>query len=345
MSPLEEKGRVWVFNTISNTWSHIDPGEKSPYPEARSYHCSASTPHPLPPEAAKDMKIEATTEFSLKASERARLAEMSEHGTIFVHAGCPTSGRLSDTWSFDVAAKFWSKLPDAPGPARGGASISLAGDRLYRFGGFDGEKELGGQIDYLELAKGTFDDKGGKGELSITLKSGKWESIVFPTGAGPDDRSVAGLHAVTTGQGRNYLLCLLGEKGPSTAGHGDSGVFWDDVWSFQLRPDGMTAASFKDATRQVFGAQTAENTWARVEFPAWEMGKNEGKGLEEKAKKLLSELSEGRDEDDEKEEHPVARGWFASATGEDFHEAGVVVWGGVDAENRRLGDGWILTVE
>jgi hypothetical protein len=81
----------------------------------------------------------------------------------------------------------------------------------------------------------------------------------------------------------------------------------------------MTAASLKDATRELFGAKTAEKTWARVDVPEATMsGENE---------------------------HPGSRGWFASAQGQDFDPLSVVLWGGVNDDNSRAGDGWILTLQ
>lgn len=47
MTPLAEKGRVWVFDTFSKEWTFLDPANDSPYPEPRSYHASAATAHPL----------------------------------------------------------------------------------------------------------------------------------------------------------------------------------------------------------------------------------------------------------------------------------------------------------
>ena len=305
MKPLDERGRVWVFDTMLNTWSHIDPVEGSQYPDSRSYHASAANEHPLP------TKPPATT-------ESVGSAEIHAYGTLFIHGGCPESGRLADVWSFDIAARFWSRLPDAPGPSRGGPCLAFSRDRLYRFGGFDGEYELGGQIDYLELAKSTFDDKGGKGELALVLRSGKWETITFDQGtAGPGNRSMAGLIPITTGQGRHYLVLVFGEGNPSSIGHDGAGKFWDDVWSYQLRPEGMTAASFKDATRQLVGAKTSEGTWARVEIPEAFMADGVGK-------------------------RPSPRGWFASSQGEDMDNGSIILWGGLNSKNERESDGWIL---
>lgn len=310
MKPLEENGRVWVFDTRLNKWSFLDPVTGSSRPEPRSYHASTSTQHPVggPHDRTEEPVGDGSSGFD-------------DHGTIFVHGGCPASGRVADAWGFDIASRTWSQYADIPGPPRGGPSFTFSQDRLYRYGGFDGQKELGGPLQYLQFTVSTFDDKGGKGELLVAPRTGRWESVEPPSDTLlPGDRSVAGLQPITTGQGRHYLLLFLGERDPSSSGHDAAGKFWDDVWSFQLRPEGMTAASFKDATRWAVGAKTAEGTWARVDIP--EASKSVGKN-----------------------DHPGPRGWFASSAAQDLDPGSVVLWGGVQGDNQRAGDGWILTVE
>ena len=282
MQPLDEHGRIWVFHTNVRKWSHIDPMKDRPYPAARSYHASTSN-----------------------------------DTTIFVHGGCPSTGRAADVWSFDIAAKTWSQLPDAPGPPRGGSCLAFAQNRLYRFGGFDGQNELGGQLDYLEIESPSLNGKDGEGELG-TFSRQTWDTSKFDEG--PGSRSVAGLLPLTTGQGRNFLLLFLGERSPSSKGHDGAGAFWGDVWSYQLQPDSMTAASIKDATRKLLRAKTGESSWSQVEVPEEAMSS----GLRE---------------------HPGERGWFAHAQGQDVDRTSIVLWGGINGKNEREGDGWMLTVE
>ena len=304
MHPLEEKGRVWVFDTVRRKWACLDSMSAS-YPEARFLHATTSTIHPLPSPAA----------------QAGGAAAVAPHGTIFIQGGYSASGRLSDVWCFDVEASTWCQFPAAPDPPRGGTSLAFSQNRIYRYGGFDGQQELGGQMDYLRIAKSTFNDMGGKAEAAVIAETDKWEMIVAEsTDPAPGPRSVAGLHPITTGQGRNYILCLMGEKHPSSMGAEGAGEFWDDVWAFQVQPTGMTGASLKDATRQLVGTKTAENSWAPVDVP--EFSKTEGKA-----------------------ENPGPRGYFASAHDEDFDKMTVVLWGGVNANNERLGDGWIFTID
>ncbi|MCJ1355693.1 MAG: hypothetical protein MMC33_005685 [Icmadophila ericetorum] len=303
MKPLEEQGRVWEFNTSSRKWKCLEPVQGSLYPAARSYHSSTSTEHPL------------------AVSVPAGPTESSAYGTVFVHAGCPASGRETDVWAFDVAARTWTPFPNAPEPARGGPCFLFAQNRLYRYGGFDGKVELGGQIDYLDIAVSTIDDQSGKGELMVYPRTGKWETISFPQNASaPGNRSVAGMQPISTGQGRNYLLLFMGERDPSSVGHEGAGKFWDDVWAYQLQSEGKTAASIKDATRQLFGSDTGESSWAQVEI----------------AKSTMSDGLQPR---------PSERGWFASTQYQDLDSCSVLLWGGVNTKNEREGDGWILQVE
>jgi len=310
MKPLQEEGAVWSFDTQINEWEKLTPDPGSPHPEARSYHASAATEHPLP------SKTKAQKEPASAASDR--------HGTLFIHGGCPASGRVADVWGFDVAARTWREFPDAPGPPRGGPALACSSKRLFRFGGFDGKAQLGGQMDYLDLGKETFVDQVGVSEAGVIPHpaSSQWQSIKFdePEAKVPGARSVAGMHHVTTGQGRNYLILLLGERNPSDKGHEGAGEFWDDVWTFQLKPDGMTAASFKDATRQLIGMKTKEYDWDEVLIP--EATKSKGRAA-----------------------MPGKRGWFASAAAGDLDQSSVILWGGINEQNQRLGDGFILTLD
>ncbi|KAL8715133.1 MAG: hypothetical protein Q9220_001090 [cf. Caloplaca sp. 1 TL-2023] len=308
MEALEEDGAVWEYDTKFDHWSRLTPMKGSPRPPARSYHATASTTHPT---LKKQNHTQATDD----------VPDPEAQGTVFIHAGCTASGRLNDLWAFDVVARTWSLLPDAPGQARGGAALIFTRDRLYRFGGFDGKVELGGQIDYVDIITTTFNDQGGSGQMAMVSANGKWNSIMASPGSVmPGNRSVAGLQPVTTGQGRNYMILFLGERDASSTGHKDAGQFWDDVWSFQLRPEGMTAASFRDATRDLIGAEIGEHTWAPVDVPESSM--------------IKGQLSV-----------PGQLGWFASAQGQDMDPGSIVLWGGVRSDNSRAGDGWILTID
>ncbi|KAF2128043.1 galactose oxidase [Dothidotthia symphoricarpi CBS 119687] len=196
MAPIEEHGAVWSYNPSSSSWSNISPADSSkPHPPARSYHCSAS----------------------------------DNQNNIFIHAGCPTSDRLSDLWKFDISDRTWTQLPDAPAPHRGGASIAYKSGKLYRMHGFDGTTEQGGSIDIFDISSNT------------------WSTETFnPDGNdGPEARSVSVLLPVRLAQ-KDKLITLFGERDPSSQGHAGAGKMLSDVWIYdisenwwtQLHPEG-----------------------------------------------------------------------------------------------------------
>ncbi|CAH0028093.1 unnamed protein product [Clonostachys rhizophaga] len=184
MTPLEESGALWSYDPAAAEWSLISPSDpNAPFPAGRSYHCVASD-----------------------GADR-----------IFVHAGCPETGRLSDLWAFDLAGRTWTQLPSAPGPARGGASIAFAGGKLYRVHGFDGKTEQGGSLDVFDLEAQTW--------LSTQYKTDQVD--------GPEARSVATLLSATV-QGKPYLVTMFGERDPSPLGHAGAGKMLKNVWVYDI---------------------------------------------------------------------------------------------------------------
>ncbi|KHN97467.1 Kelch-type beta propeller [Metarhizium album ARSEF 1941] len=183
MDPIDEQGGVWRCDAAIPSWDLIETASYK-YPAARSYHAMAS-------DGAK---------------------------TIYLHAGCPSQGRLSDLWAFDTASLEWTELPSAPGPARGGTSITFCQGKLYRVGGFDGTSEQGGVVDVYDPAAST------------------WQSISFSPDDihGPGARSVAALLAVRS-EGEPVLVSMFGEGDPSSLGHAGAGKMLHDVWLFHIR--------------------------------------------------------------------------------------------------------------
>ncbi|TVY60813.1 Nitrile-specifier protein, partial [Lachnellula suecica] len=124
MKPLQEGGRVWVYDTRSDTWSHLDPMPGTPFPAARSYHSSVAI---AKPGDMKGVKVDNATEMPRVGAiaEGAQMdEEMGGYGTLFVHAGCPESGRTNDFWGFDVRSRTWKEFPAAPGKGRGGVALA-----------------------------------------------------------------------------------------------------------------------------------------------------------------------------------------------------------------------------
>ncbi|KAH7102715.1 hypothetical protein BKA62DRAFT_617090 [Auriculariales sp. MPI-PUGE-AT-0066] len=154
-------------------------------------------------------------------------------GQLYIHAGCPTKGRLSDLWSFDSSSSSWTRKADAPGDGRGGTALAVARvevdgqqeEALLRWGGFAG----------YQLGAGN--------ELDIYLPSkNEWTTVQPSTPDGcPGPRSVHGFAGVNL-QGSDddadnlIAVMFLGERETSVHGHAGAGTFWDDIWGlFQQR--------------------------------------------------------------------------------------------------------------
>ena len=239
MRPVEENGALWCYDVADAQWELINPVEgAAPYPAGRSYHCITS------------------------------------NGTnkIYVHAGCPESGRLSDLWVFDTEAKTWSELSSAPPPARGGASIAYFDEKIYRINGFDGKTEQGGALDVFDIS------------------TGSWGTITYkPDGVeGPEARSVAALVPITT-HGKQYVVTMFGERDPSSLGHAGAGKMLSDSWAWDVQ----------------------QAHWQKIRVTG---------------------------------DVPEPRGWFdADVVRDESGSDVVIVHGGLNEENKRLGDVWKLS--
>lgn len=183
MTPVDEEGAIWKFDTHSRQWTLLSPVDAIKKPQARSYHCMTS----------------------------------NLEDTLYIHAGCPEKGRLSDLWSFNINTRQWQELAPAPGPARGGASITYAAGKLYRMNGFDGSTEQGGSLDIYNPESNT------------------WTALSYQPDneRGPIARSVCALLPVNV-TGKSYIITLFGESDPSNLGHQGAGKMLADVWAFDI---------------------------------------------------------------------------------------------------------------
>lgn len=236
MTPIDERGSLWDLSHRPNQWSPIYPANlDAPVPSPRSYHALTS----------------------------------DTRDTLYLHAGCPDKGRLSDLWAFQLSTRRWISLADAPEPARGGTNIAFCPEteRLYRMNGFDGKTEQGGSLDVYNP------------------ETDCWTSIAYRADSkeGPEPRSVSALLCVTVA-GQPWLLTPFGERDPSSLGHAGAGKMLGDVWAWDVKGE----------------------AWTRVENTS--------------------------------AESPEPRGWFAAdLLGDDT----VVVQGGLNEGNERLGDVWV----
>lgn len=184
MTPIEENGSLWSYHPSTSQWKLVSPTDTTAhFPAARSYHTMAN----------------------------------DGNNTLYLHAGCPQKGRLSDLWAFDVNAKAWKSLPAAPDPPRGGTSITYCAGKLYRMNGFDGQKEQGGCLDIYDPSENS------------------WSTFTYSMDgkSGPEARSVSALLALKI-KGKDTLVTLFGERDPSSLGHAGAGKMLGDVWAFDI---------------------------------------------------------------------------------------------------------------
>lgn len=193
MDPVDEQGGLWRLTPSTKEWKFV-PTTSTSFPAARSYHTLAS----------------------------------DGGNTLYLHAGCPTKGRLSDLWAFDISSSTWTELASAPEPARGGTSIAFCNGALYRMGGFDGSNEQGGSLDVYDP------------------ESDAWQSISFnPDGtSGPKARSVATLLALKSSTAKNILVTMFGERDPSSLGHAGAGKMLSDVSAYDIESKSWTKVIF-----------------------------------------------------------------------------------------------------
>lgn len=193
MAPLEEAGKVWIYHTQDNFWELVIPKYPDHIPQGRSYHAVAS----------------------------------DHTNTVYLHSGCPESGRLADLWGWDFYARLWRQLSSAPGAERGGSSAACfeysykglppSVGWLARMNGYNGKEEVGGAIDIYCPANGT------------------WSTWDFEADGinGPQPRSVSTLLTVWI-SGKQCLLTMFGEGDPSALGHAGAGKMFSDVWVFDI---------------------------------------------------------------------------------------------------------------
>ncbi|KAL2037081.1 hypothetical protein N7G274_010208 [Stereocaulon virgatum] len=327
--PVEEEGKVWIFDTNTLGWSYMKPSYDARVPGARYLHGAAASDRPLP-----YTKVSNTISYGEQIqSTIGKLPNLvgkgsspqEPHGTLVICGGLSSpSLALNDTWMFNIISRTWTPLAPTPSTSPWPPSLALTHNRLYLI---SSSSDLGSEIHYLPFTKETYRDARGEGEVGITNTSEEWSTLTFPTNPltpGPRPRKGAGLIPVTTGNGREYLLYFLGEKAspptsePTTS---EDPIFWSDIWSYQVPAINMTAAGIKDATRSVMGIATGEGTWAEVKIVTVVEGEQEGKS------------------------HPGPRGWFASCpVGREIEGGGVLMWGGINGKGEVEGDGWIVNI-
>ncbi|KAJ8112646.1 hypothetical protein OPT61_g5043 [Boeremia exigua] len=315
----DEKGRVWAYHTVSSTWSFLDSTPGTLSPSHRVGHTSASAD--LPRARFVTYQENSPQQPADPSKNVPEPPTDDTWGTIFVVGGREiSSGNLAtDALAFDVKTRTWSNIPSPPGIPREGASLVLAGTKLYYFGGKGIETFASGALQYLDVAPVFAHAEGG----TTPLTSGwGWQEVLHQESSdlsAPQARSNAGIVEVTTGQGRQYLLIVGGQAENSNC--------LDDIWTFQLPSEHASAAATKDAIRTTMRRDTHEATWAEALY-----GFVDAKGEEEGEIPGKPKCGIGN------------RNQFAIARGTEVDGATCVIWGGIDSLGNTLANGWLVTV-
>ncbi|KAJ9123410.1 hypothetical protein QFC22_001612 [Naganishia vaughanmartiniae] len=280
MTPCDAS--LWVYDVAGDAWTEItadkDVGGDHQVPAERSYHC-----------------------MTVLGDE------------VFLHAGCPASGRLSTHHSLTLPVSSPAKcdnLPSAPEPGRGGTALcpltlpasdaSTSNQVLVRYGGFAGH-ELGSSLDVYDPSQRI------------------WSTLAFPPNSDstPEARSVHALipfsfQSTISKAGNIVALMLFGERDPAPVelGHNGAGKFHSDVWALRYTPPLADKDDFK--------------------------------GVDGVAGFSFERVRDERGVQSDTMVTPEPRGWFGADICEDAGgDKQVVVLGGLNGKNQRLGDLWL----
>lgn len=309
---IDEKGRIWLFNTAKACWEALDPPETSS--ESLSVQESSSGPN----------YPKARTSASL----------FSHKNDLILYGGYnATAQPLKDTWHFSYTSRSWTRLPDAPAAT---TNAALTDDTLFLLTSPASDNGLSGYIHSLTLAK-----------TPTETRSARWSTASFPSNPltpAPKPRVNGGLLPFSTGHGRSYLLHFLGEsQAPSTEPDQQQKMQYPDLWTLQLPShttnasslaSALNPAAIKDAIRSYLPkTETGTHGWAEVDVlpPSLEsMGNGEGGKVHPGPRAFF-----GCDVLGSESKNVLGVG----------ERAMVVLWGGVNAKGEREGDGWMVTVE
>lgn len=307
--PIDDKGRIWLFNTAKSSWEFIGPklGEQD-VPEARS---------------------------------EGKLFECDND--LVLHGGLNTFGEpLKDTWHFSYPNKTWTRLPDAP---QANTNVSLANGILWLLAITPESNGLNGHMHSLPISSTLSASKPATwttqsfptnpltpspaprvagGLLPITTGHGRHYLLQF-FGVSPPSETIESLNVATPSETTSTDEQTKPQRSGPTQ--------YPDLWTLQLPSttpgrkaswsETLRPAALKDSIRSAFKADTGSNAWAEVDVqpPA------------------LEKLGDGQ----AGKVHPGPRAWFGCDVLKDGRT--VMIWGGVNAKGEREGDGWLVGLE
>ncbi|KAI3321045.1 hypothetical protein HD806DRAFT_524373 [Xylariaceae sp. AK1471] len=256
--------------------------------------------------------LEPSSHLERRPPSRRMATLLSHDGNLILYGGVgPQADIQTQVWHFNCRAKIWNQLPHAPVAV---TSAAIAGDTLYLVAASDA---LSSEVHHLDIKL-------------YDREPPTWSTMSIPTNPltpGPKPRANGALLPVTTGYGRNYLIYFFGEH----LGNAEKDDLhqWSDLWTFQIPSsnvelkatttltDAIKPAKIKDQIRSKLGADTGKASWAEVEVQI----PGDLKGHEGKV-------------------HPGPRSLF----GYDVMPGknGIVLWGGISADGKLKGDGWMI---
>ncbi|KAF2753127.1 galactose oxidase [Pseudovirgaria hyperparasitica] len=256
--PVDEQGRLWVYDPATTSWLFLDPPPDTKFPSPRAGHASTAS---------------------------------DDGNVIFIHGGRDADGKLlDDTWAFPLDHGKWTRLSTAHEAARSSPSLAYAQNKLWRFGGVttSGGENPQDVLQCLTLPQLEPFVQAGLEPQQEHETSG-WESVSAGEGATtgqgedsssrplyPANRSMTALHHISTGQGREYLLVALGED---EAREVTGARYLHDMWAYQLPAAMLSGAGVKDAIREnIPKVDSFKGQWAPVEITSVDIGDEERKG-------------------------------------------------------------------
>ncbi|KAI5275345.1 galactose oxidase [Aureobasidium subglaciale] len=239
--PLEERGRVWVFDTDTNSWSSLDAAVGDA-PESRVWAAAAANSEPKAEHRRTDENV--APQYPLDPAKMVpEPLSPSTYGTFVVYGGIVDNeaSPSSELWTFDIASRTWTQLPSPP-PPTGSPSITFHNNRLYAVSGTSTH-----HID-LSFSGSSCTENPTTGLTPLS----PWSSLPPSTSdlQNQTSSSSTSLLPITTGQGRNYLLHI-------TPSH---------LTTLQLTSSATTAASLKDRARDAISKKNATHEWAEVRY-------------------------------------------------------------------------------
>jgi hypothetical protein len=323
----EEVGRVWVFDTKSRRWSYHDPAPDAPYPQPRFLHAAVASEEPGP-----QMTEGAIDEVEQEDDSVRRVPEPIDdeaRGTIFIYGGkaIKEEGQetLNDVWAFDIASRSWFTLPPPPEPVN--AELALSQSHLVRISDSTVEGATQLRVDSLDVSElfRIREVETRTSKLALPSLLSEWATIMFPTSSPSTGIAVSNVSSPT---GKEYLLLFLGTNSPEDPAE-------DEEKSSLEASSGMVALEISTGG----GIRLAGTDDPEID---------EGSLVKRMVKVdsiMVDVYGDPLESSTAMNIRLLGRKSFTFASGTEVDGSHFIVWGGKDAKDRILGDGYMMTVE